>query len=123
NLTTEQRAQANLLGEELIERARSDRSQLWSADLETNYHFDETENGWRLVEGQESIGFCSRWIELDAVERNEQGEIVENGTIDPAAIRVNSYVQWTQRISRTIHHQTYLTRHLNNQAWIQTDWS
>ncbi|GAH07036.1 unnamed protein product, partial [marine sediment metagenome] len=64
-----------------------------------------------------------RWIEINAVERNEQGDIIANGILDHSTILIKSFVQWDNRLLRTIQHQQYLTRHTENQAWIQTDWS
>jgi len=123
NLTTEQRVEANLLGDQLIERARSNRSEFWAADKENQYHFAETDQGWRLQVGQQTVDNYQAWIEIEEVERNEQGDVVVSGIVDPSTILVKSFAQWTNRLTRTVQHQQYLTRHVENEAWIQTDWS
>lgn len=123
NLTSRQRVEADLMSDELIERARASREELWQASSDTHYYFSQTEDGWQLTQGEETLGNFTRYLEVENVKRDDQGDISTSGTVDPATLKIISHVSWQYKISRTVNHQTILTRHVSNQAWIQTDWS
>jgi len=126
NLSTKQRIEANTISDQLIEQARSARDLLWSADKSqgNQYYFSQNSGVWQLETGVNSLvdGTYTAYLEINEVFRDENGNIAETGTLDPATVRVSSNVSWTTRFTRNLSQTTLLTRRVANRNLVQTDW-
>ncbi len=127
NLSTKQRIEANTISDQLIEQARSARDLLWSADKSSGnqYYFSQNSGSWQLETGANSLtdGTYTAYLELEEVFRDENGNIADSGTLDPATVKVISNVSWTTRFNRNLSQTTLLTRRVANRNLVQTDWS
>ena len=85
------------------------------------YHPAVSGSTWSLVSGTETIAGLTRSITISSVQRNASGAIVTTGgSVDPSTKKVDVIVSWTQPRSSSITASLYLTRYLDNGAFIQT---
>ncbi len=122
----EQRFTAVALFQESVEALRIIREQGW-VNVATNgtYHPEKTPQPnpttWSLAAGAETIGLFTRTIEIDDVYRNAGGDIVSvGGTLDPSSKAVTITIAWDQPLVSSYSRTIYLTRYLDNLAFIHT---
>lgn len=117
-----QRINAVAFLQEAKEAVRVIRESGW-ANVSTNGTYHPTVSGstWTLTAGTETNAGLTRSIVISSVERNAAGAIVAmGGTVDPSTKKVDITVSWTQPRSSSITATLYLTRYLDNGAFIQT---
>lgn len=117
-----QRINAVAFLQEAKEAVRVIRESGW-ANVSTNGTYHPTVSGstWTLTAGTETNAGLTRSIVISSVERNAVGAIVAmGGTVDPSTKKVDITVSWAQPRSSSITATLYLTRYLDNGAFIQT---
>lgn len=119
----ENRSRATALVREATESLRVIRESGWSA-VSTNgtYYAVPSGNTWALTSGTETTpdGYNRSFV-ISSVRRNAAGDIVTSGgTIDPSTKRVDITVSWTLPHASSITSSYYVTRYLDNLAYIQS---
>lgn len=117
-----QRIEATLLLREGQEALRNIREKGFS-NIKTNgiyYPVVLADNSWGLAPGSENRGEFIRKIEVDDAKRDANGNIVDNGTIDPSTKKIVITVSWNKPYSSSVSSSTYLTRYLNNTTFTDT---
>lgn len=120
-----QRFQAAALFQETIEALRVIREQGWN-NVATNgvYYPARTATSWGLQPGAEIIDASTgltRSLEIDDVYRDSSGAITSiGGTLDLSAKAVTITISWNQPLVSSYSTTIYLTRYLDNLAFIQT---
>ena len=110
----QQTSQATALAQEGLEIVRNYRDGIsWNTDnagIEydglgmltpgTMYHLEKSTDAiprWKMVAGTETIGIFTRKIELGAIQRDANSNIVVAGTPDPDTKKVTVTVSWQER--------------------------
>ncbi|MGB3094608.1 MAG: hypothetical protein WBB49_01835 [Microgenomates group bacterium] len=117
-----QRINAVAFLQEAKEAVRVIRESGWvNVSTDGMYHPAVSGSTWSLVSGTETIAGLTRSITISSVQRNASGAIVTTGgSVDPSTKKVDVIVSWTQPRSSSITASLYLTRYLDNGAFIQT---
>lgn len=122
----EQRMRAAGLYQETIEALRIIREEAWD-NISTNgtYYPQKTATSWALVSGIETItqpnSQFTRSIVIADVNRDANGNVVSSGgTLDPSTKAVTITVTWDQPLVTTLSNTIYMTRYLDNLAFIHT---
>lgn len=102
---------------------RSVREAGWS-NVSTNgtYHPAISGTAWSLAANAETVGDLTRRVVISDAYRNAtSGAIVQTGgTVDPSTKKVDITVSWTQPRVSSIVSTIYMTRYLDNAAYLQT---
>lgn len=121
NLRSYQNQQAEYCLQEASEAVRS----IWLTDwgkIKTNgiFHPEISAGDWALVNGEETLGIYTRWVEIEDVFRDANGSIVASGGIlDPSSKRIIVTVTWETPRPGTLSQSFLLTRYHNNTTWIE----
>lgn len=119
----ESRSRAVALMREGVEALRVVRESGWTAvSINGTYHAEPTGNTWTLIEGEEETadGY-TRAIVISGVYRDETGAIVTSGgNLDPSTKKVNLTVDWNLPYPGSLASAYYITRYLDNLAYVQT---
>ncbi len=118
----EQRIKAVAFLQEAKEAVRVIRESGW-ANISTSgtYHPTVTGSTWTLTAGAETAAGLTRSVVVSSVQRNAGGAIVTvDGVDDPSTKKVDIIVSWTQPRPTSITSSLYITRYLDNGAFIQT---
>lgn len=118
--TVRQQLKATALAHEAAEAVRVVREQGWENLADGTYHPAISGSTWSLASGSETVGNFTRQIVINPAERDSGGSLVQSGTADPAAKRVEITVSWNQPYSASVSEELYFTRWQNNSAWAQT---
>ena len=118
----EQKFEAATLLQEAEEAVRTVREDNWSTFAVNGiYHPEISGNSWVLSPNQETINGYTRQIEISDVERDSNGNIVEQGgTIDPSTKKAEITVSWTTPYSSSLNSIIILSRYSGNTAYVQT---
>lgn len=117
-----ERLEALGLLREANEAVRNVREKGWS-NIATNGSYYPTISGstWTLTSGTQTIGNFTRSVTIESVQRNPAGAIVTaGGTVDPGTKKISTQVNWNNPYPSSVTSSEYLTRYLNNVAWLQT---
>ncbi|HVZ11599.1 MAG TPA: type II secretion system protein [Patescibacteria group bacterium] len=117
-----QRLETTGLLREAEEAVRTVREASWSAIL-TNGTYHPTPSGstWALAPGAEVINGYTRQIVISDTYRDSSGNIATSGgTLDPFTKKITSSVTWGTPFSSTVSSVVYLTRYINNTAYLET---
>lgn len=121
----ERRFEAVTLFQESVEALRVIREQGWDS-ITTNgiYHPQQTSTSWIIVPGVQTIDpelGLTRSLEIGDAYRNSSGEIVTSGgTLDPSTKAITITISWDQPLVSSFSRTIYLTRYLDNLAFIHT---
>ncbi len=121
----EQRRQAAAVYQETIEALRVIREQGWDQIAQNGtFHPQTTATSWTLAPGSEVINPDSgmtRSIMIADVFRDALGNItLLGGTLDPSTKAITITVSWNQPLVSTYSNTIYMTRYLDNLAFIDT---
>ncbi len=117
-----QRSEALAYLKETVEAIRTFRENGWS-NFSGNgtFHPQVSGTSWTLVAGPESINGFTRSVVINDVNRDSSGSIVTTGgTFDPSTKKVVVTVSWGSLSSSQVSETLYLTRYLDNDAYVQT---
>ena len=78
------------------------------------------DSSWGLSPGSENKGEFTRKIEISDTKRDANGNIAENGTIDPSTKKSIIIVSWNKPYPSSVSSTTYLTRYLGNITFTET---
>ncbi len=118
----EKRMMAVAYMQEAKEALRVIREAGW-ANVQTDgtYHPVVSGNTWTLTAGSETSADLTRSIVISSAQRNSSGAIVTSGgSNDPSTKSVTINVSWTQPKATSISSSFYMTRYLDNGAFIDT---
>lgn len=118
----EKRMMAVAYMQEAKEALRVIREAGW-ANVQTDgtYHPVVSGTSWILSSGTETSADLTRSIVISSVQRNSSGTIVSSGgSNDPSTKLVTFSVSWTQPKATSISSSFYMTRYLDNGAFIDT---
>lgn len=120
-----QRVIASGLMKEADEALRVVREAGWvTFAVNGTFHPAPSGNTWGLLagsEGPETLNGFTRSVEISDVYRDSAGKIVTTGgSLDPSSKKVVTSVSWSTPISYTMSATSYMTRYLDNLAWLQT---
>lgn len=95
----EQYTTAEILASELVDLVISKRNENWNSLEEGQFYLaEDEEEGFVFTAGTETVDEFTRWVEISAVERNSQGDIVASGgSVDRATWLLEAYVVWNIR--------------------------
>jgi prepilin-type N-terminal cleavage/methylation domain-containing protein len=119
------RQQASALFQETVEALRVIREQGWDT-IATNgtYYPVQTADSWQLAAGSEVVDAGSgltRSLLISDVYRDSFGNItLLGGTLDPSSKAVTITIAWDQPLVSSYSNTIYLTRYLDNLAFIDT---
>jgi hypothetical protein len=91
-----------------------------SSPNEVYYHPVVSGSTWDLIEGSEQVNGFTRSILIEDVLRDANGQISENGTLDPSTKKVTLEVSWGSLSSDSIFTSYHLTR-WKNLAFSESD--
>jgi hypothetical protein len=115
--------QAVYLNEEQMEVAEWLRNEGWGNLNDGMYYVEPVSGSWTLVPTGtgEVVGNFTRWVEIGSMERDGSGVLVDSGGWeDQSSKRVVSHVEWSLPRPGEMEREMYLTRYLDNLAWLQT---
>ncbi|HBC72726.1 hypothetical protein A2379_04215 [Candidatus Amesbacteria bacterium RIFOXYB1_FULL_47_13] len=117
-----QRTTAVALVTESFEAVRVVRARGWTTfAVNGTYHPVPSSGTWTLVPGTQVIGDFVRSLTIADVRRNSSGEIVTTGgNLDPSTKLITHTVSWSVPMPASVSFSAYLTRYLENDAYIQT---
>lgn len=121
----ERRFEAITIFQETVEALRVIREQGWDT-VATNgvYYPIQTLTSWALSPGVETINAAlglTRSLEIGDVFRDSSGDIVASGgVLDPSTKAVIITISWSQPLVSSYSHTIYLSRYLDNLAFIHT---
>ncbi|MDH5533318.1 MAG: hypothetical protein OEX81_02735 [Candidatus Pacebacteria bacterium] len=117
----QQRIAASLLLRETEEILKVVRERGWSL-FSTNgtFHPNRDGNTWTLSAGTDVINGLTRQVVISDVFRDENGFINQSGNLDPSTKKIEVTISWNNPFSSNIYSQSYLTRYLDNLAFIET---
>lgn len=117
-----QRLQAISLVKEMEEAARSIRENGWSAFASNGtYHPEIVGSSWTLVSNSITENGFTKSILVEDVYRDSAGAITATGgTLDLSTKKITTTVSWGMPISSEVRSVTYLTRYLENAAYVET---
>lgn len=93
----------------------------WSyVDTPGTYHPVLTGSTWNLSAGTEVSNGIITSVEIFDVNRLNNQIVESGGTYDPSTKRIVTTVSWTDPLPSTISSTMYLTRYLENGAYLQT---
>ena len=116
---TDQRQLANAYLNEAQEAIRVVRANGWSNLSTGTYHPIVSGSTWILTSGPEPIdGNFTRQIIIEEVKRDSDGNIAQDGTLDPSTKLITISVSWNSPFPNSVSAKSYLTRHDSN---IHTD--
>ncbi len=115
------RLEATSVLKETQEALRIIRESGWSS-IATNgtYHPRLVGSTWNLSSGTEVSNGIMRSVQIFDVYRNNNQIVESGGTLDPSTKRIEITVSWNEPIPSTISSSMYLTRYLENGAYLQT---
>lgn len=118
----QKRQQAQVLLNQSIEALRTIRASGWAAvSTPGTYHGELVSNQWQLASASAQIGDFTVQVQLSAVQRNDDGTIVSNGSwVDPSTMQVDYTVAWEDVGEQNLTSTGYITRYLDNQEYIET---
>lgn len=117
-----QRTEAVYLLNETVDAVRSIREKSWIS-VSTNGIFHPIINGssWELASGTTIVNSFTQSVAISDVYRDSNGAIVASpGTLDPSSKKVDVSISWGQPYISTVSANLYITRYLDNSAFIQT---
>ncbi len=117
-----QRQNALTLLNESLEAVRVVREKKWTTFAVDGTYYPATQaGGWVLMAGTQTIGDFTRSLTISDVSRDSTGKIVSSGgQIDPSTKKVTHTVSWSVPYSGNVSVTTYMTRYLDNDAYLQT---
>lgn len=117
-----QRTQAVYLLNETVDAVRSVREKGWTGfAVNGTFHTATASNSWTLLPGSVVINGLTQSVIVGDVNRAPGGEIVTSGgSLDPSSKKVDISISWDQPYPSTVNAALYITRYLNNNAFIQT---
>ncbi|MBI4137564.1 prepilin-type N-terminal cleavage/methylation domain-containing protein, partial [Candidatus Roizmanbacteria bacterium] len=117
------KTKANLYMRDYIEKVKNIRRNDWDSLINGRYLFVETTGNLEMqstVDG-ETIGNYSVFLDIEDAYRDTDGNILDApGLVDPSTKKITVTVSWTGLRPGTISESMYLTRYMDNLAWIQT---
>ncbi len=120
-LQQSKRLEATTMLKESQEALRIIRESGWSAVATTGiYHPTLTGSTWNLSSGTVVSNGIMTSIQIFDVNRLNNQIVQSGGTYDPSTKRIVTTVSWTDPLPSTISSTTYLTRYLENGAYMQT---
>lgn len=115
----DQRQLATAYLNEAQEAIRVVRANGWSNLSPGTYHPIVSGNTWILTSGSELIDSnFTRQITIEDIKRDGNGNIAQNGTLDPSTKLITISVSWNLPFPNSVSAASYLTRHDSN---IHTD--
>ncbi len=115
----DQRQHATSYLNEAQEAIRAVRANGWSNISPGTYHPVVSGSTWILTSGSELIDSnFTRQIVIEDVKRDANGNIAQDGTLDPATKLITISVSWDSPFPNSVNVKSYLTRHDSN---IHTD--
>ncbi|MDO8515598.1 MAG: hypothetical protein Q7S14_03800 [bacterium] len=117
-----QRERALELLRQTDEAVRSVRGKGWvNFAVNGTYHPVISGSSWSLINGTASVSGFTQKTEISDAYRDDANQIAsEPGRIDPSTKKVISTIFWTDPYPSSASSITYLTRYLNNLAYIET---
>ena len=115
----DQRQHATAYLNEAQEAIRVVRANGWSNLSPGTYHPIVSGSTWILTSGSELIDSnFTRQITIEDIKRDSNGNIAQNGTLDPSTKLITISVSWNLPFPNSVSAASYLTRHDSN---IHTD--
>ena len=111
-----QRLDATTLSKEAYDAFRIVREQGWNnVSVNGTYYPQLNGNTWELATGSAIIGGFARYITIDDVERDLNGNIVSSGgAVDPSTKKITITVSWTTPSPSSVSATYYVVRTDNN---------
>lgn len=120
-LQQSKRLEATAVMKETQEALRIIRESGWNSIANPGtYHPTLTGSTWNLSSGTEVTNGIMKKVEVFNVNRLNNQIVQTGGTYDPSTKRVVTTVSWNEPIPSTITSTMYLTRFLENGAYLQT---
>ncbi|MCB9812974.1 MAG: hypothetical protein H6772_01075 [Pseudomonadales bacterium] len=117
----QKRIDASYFLKETQEEVRIIRERGWSLFANNGvYHPEKSANTWILSSGPESANGLIRRVTISDVYRDETGKINDVGEVDSSTKLINILVTWTDPFYSSVETSFYLTRYLENIAYIET---
>lgn len=117
----QQRVSASLLLKETQEILRVVRERGWSLFANNGTYYPTIDgNTWTLSAGTDNNNGLTRQVIISDVYRDENGLISPSGDVDPSTKQVEITISWNNPFPASVFSRTYLTRYLNNLAFVET---
>ncbi|MDZ4228479.1 MAG: hypothetical protein U1E54_04515, partial [Candidatus Levybacteria bacterium] len=117
-----QRTQATYLLNETVDAVRSVREKGWTSfAVNGTYHPVVSGSGWSLATGSATVNGFTQSITVGDINRDSNGVIVSSdGILDPSTKKVDVLITWGQPYLSKIDTTLFITRYLDNNAFVQT---
>lgn len=120
---TEKRLEATTLLKETQEIVRSVREKGWSTfAVNGTYHPTLSGSTWSLTSGTTTVNGFIQSIVISDVSRDDTTNaiVTTGGTVDPSTKKVDITISWTEPIANQVASTSYVTRYLENDAYLET---
>lgn len=117
------KAKATALINEYFESLKNLRKQGWDNLINGRYVINASSGNLslQLTTSGETINGYTRYLVIENAYRDTGGKLVDSGgTLDPSTKKITASVSWEGLHPSSISQMSYLTRYLDNLAWIQT---